>query len=152
MVSEAPQLGHLASVRRPPISFVAMAVMSLVFAGGIDIAAVLPRRAALGPPVALLAVAGLLLVAMIVMIGRLQEFAWHVFWRVTGWAALAYVVIAGMIEYAIVYDGTRGSLLAVMTGLLLVFAVDVPLLLGFAVARYQEPKPSASERRPSAAL
>lgn len=141
-MSGPPQLGHLATLRRPPIAAVAMAVMVLVLAGGIDIASLLPRRAPLGPPVGLLVAAALLLAANVVQLARLKEFAWHVFWRVAGWSALAYVVIAGMIEYVIAYDGTRGSLLAVMTGLILVFAIDVPLLLSFSVARYQAPAPA----------
>lgn len=138
-----PELGPLASRPMPPVTAVAVSVIALAFAGGIDIAARLPKRAALGLPAGFLVAAGVLLVVNVVLIARLRDFAWHVFWRVTGWASLAYLVIAGMIEYVIVYDGTRGSLLVVMTVLLAIFAVDIPLLLGFSVARYQEPRPAA---------
>jgi hypothetical protein len=137
-----PQLGPLASRKLPPITVLGMVVMALALAGGIDVAAHLPHRASIGLPVALVAAAGALLVANVVLLSRLTDFAWHVFWRVVGWAVLAYVVIAGMIEYVMVYDGTRGSLLLVMTALIGVFAVDVPVILGFSVARYQEANPN----------
>jgi hypothetical protein len=69
-----------------------------------------------------------------------------VFFRVGGWALLAYGVIAGMLEFIFVFDHTRGGSLVVFTLSLLVFALDVPLLLAFSVARYQEvgstPEPS----------
>jgi hypothetical protein len=42
-----------------------------------------------------------------------------------------------MLEYVFVLDGTRGSTLVVMTVMLAIFAVDVPVLLAFSVARYQ---------------
>jgi hypothetical protein len=55
------------------------------------------------------------------------------------WTLVAYVVIAGMLEYVFVVDGTRGGSLLVVSASLLVFAVDVPLILAFSVARYQTP-------------
>ena len=137
-----PALGPLASRRMPPVTELAMGAMVLALAGGIDVAAYLPRHPSLGLPVGLLVGAALLLVANVVQLSRIDDFAWHVFWRVAGWAMLAYVVIAGMIEYVMVYDGTRGALLVVMSALIVVFAVDIPLLLGFSVARYQEPRPA----------
>ena len=47
-------------------------------------------------------------------------------------------MIAGMIEYAFVYDHTRGNVLIVMTLLLVTFTVNVPVLLAFTVARFAE--------------
>ena len=135
-----PVPGPLATRRLPPIAEVAVAVMAIVLAGGIYLAAYLPRHAPLTPAVVLLAVAGVLLLGNVVQLGRLEEFAWHRFFQVSKWAMAAYVVIAGMIEYVFVYDGTRGAMLAVMTAMILIFAVDIPMLLGFSVARYQEPR------------
>ncbi len=43
-----------------------------------------------------------------------------------------------MIGYAFIVDGTRGSLLLILIAMLLIFAVDIPMLLAFSVARYQE--------------
>jgi len=42
-----------------------------------------------------------------------------------------------MIEYAFVYDHTRGAVLVVMTLMLAVFTVTPPVLLAFTVARFQ---------------
>jgi uncharacterized membrane protein (DUF4010 family) len=77
------------------------------------------------------------------MLARVRDFAWHTFFVVAGWTLAAYVVIAGMLEFVFVLDHTRGGLLVVLTLILAVFAVDVPLLLGFSVARYQ-PAPAAA--------
>ena len=41
-----------------------------------------------------------------------------------------------MLEYVFVKDGTSGGQLVVLTLSLVVYAVHVPLLIGFTVARY----------------
>jgi uncharacterized membrane protein len=48
-------------------------------------------------------------------------------------------VIAGMLEYVFVYDHTRGTQLVILSLMLFVFALNIPMLLGFSVARFQEP-------------
>ncbi|HLG66548.1 MAG TPA: hypothetical protein VKV36_01595 [Acidimicrobiales bacterium] len=116
--------------------------MALVIVGGIYLAAHLPRRADLGPAIGLLSASGALLATAVALLARVRPFARQVFFRVAGWALLAYVVIAGMLEYVFVLDGTRGELLAVLTLMLVVFALDIPFLFGFSVARYQEPRPT----------
>lgn len=113
--------------------------MALVIVSGIYLAAYLPSRAPLGPAIGLLSASGLCLVAAVVMVVRLRDFAWGSFFLVLKWASLAYLVIGGMLEYVFVYDGTRGSMLVLLTLSLLVFAVDIPVLLGFSVARFQAP-------------
>jgi hypothetical protein len=123
--------------RLPPITEVAIATMVLVVTGGIYLAAYLPRRAPLGPAVGLLVAAGALLLWNVVTLSRVREFAWDKFFLVGGWALLAYVVIAGMLEYVFVLDHTPGGLLLVLTLMLVVFAVNIPMLLAFSVARYQ---------------
>lgn len=128
---------------RPPVPAVCVTSMALVIVAGIYLAAHLPVRAPLGPAVGLLAASGALLVAAVAMVARLRDFAWRSFFLVLRWAALAYVVIAGMLEYVFVYDGTRGTMLVVLTLSLLVFAVDIPLLLAFCVARFQAPGTTA---------
>jgi drug/metabolite transporter (DMT)-like permease len=134
-----PPLGPLASRRMPPIAHVAVLVIALVIAGGIYLAAYLPRTPSIVPALGLLIAAAVCFAANAVMLSRLEDFAWHVFWRVCGWAVLAYTVVAGMIELVMFHDGTRGSILGIMTGLLVIFAVDIPVLLAFSVARYQSP-------------
>ena len=51
------------------------------------------------------------------------------FLRVLGWALLAYGVIAGILEYVFVYDHTPGRELALFSAMLVLFALDVPLML-----------------------
>ena len=42
-----------------------------------------------------------------------------------------------MLEYTFLYDHTHGAVLAIMTGMLVLFMVNVPLLMAFTVARFQ---------------
>lgn len=126
--------------RVPPVFPLAMGALVVVVAGGIGLAAYMPRRAPLGPAVADLAVAALLLAAALTALARARDFAWHVFLRVGGWTLAAYVVIAGMLEYVFLLDHTPGTVLAVVSLMLVIFAVDIPLLLAFSVARYQPPR------------
>ena len=142
-MSGAPGPTTPAGRRLPPVTEMAMASMSLVIVSGIYLAAHLPRRAPLGPSVALLAASGAVFLAALVLVGRVRPFAWDVFFRVAGWALAAYLVIGGMLEFVFVFDHTRGSMLAVLTLSLLLFALDVPLLLAFTVARYQEAGPAS---------
>ena len=130
--------------RRPPVPAICVVSMSLVLSGGIYLAAYLPRRAPLGPAVGLVAAAGASLVAAIALVAGLRQFAWDTFFVVAKWALLAYAVIAGVLEYVFIYDGTRGTMLVLLTVSLVVFAVDIPVLFGFSVARFQAPHP---ERR-----
>lgn len=136
--SRASQVSESSGSQLPPIAQVAVISMALVIASGIYLASHLPKTAPLGPVVALLAVAGFLLLLNVALLGRLRHFAWPVFFRVAGWAGIAYVVIAGMLEFIFVFDHTRGSMLVVLTLSLLIFALNIPLLLAFSVARYQE--------------
>ncbi len=121
----------------PPIAAVAIATLAVVVVGGIYLAAYLPRHAPLGPAFALLGVAALLLVWNVVTISRLQDFAWDTFFLVAKWALLGYLIVAGMLEYVFVLDHTRGGVLVVLTLMLVIYAVNFPLLLAFSVARYQ---------------
>ena len=121
----------------PPVGQIAVLSMALVIVGGIYMGAHLPKHASLGLPIGLLVAAGVLVLANLAQLVRLRPFAWSTFWLVGKWALVAYLVITGMLEYVFVLDGTRGSTLVVMTVMLAIFAVDVPVLLAFSVARYQ---------------
>jgi hypothetical protein len=122
----------------PPVTQLGMASLALIVAGGIYLSAHLPRHVPLGPAVALLAASVLLLLLNIVMLSRVRDFAWDWFFAVAKWSLLAYIVIAGMIEYAFLKDHVSGGSLVVLTLSLAVFAVHVPMLMGFTVARYAD--------------
>ncbi|MGA2471683.1 MAG: hypothetical protein ABSG64_13455 [Solirubrobacteraceae bacterium] len=123
----------------PPIQQIAVAVIALIAIGGVYTAAHLPRHVPEGPTVALLGAASVLLVVNAVLLSRIEPFAWNLFRLVAGWVLVAYLVVAGMLEYVFVYDGTRGNQLLIVTAMLVVFALDIPLLLGFSVARFADP-------------
>ena len=126
--------------RLPPVHVLAVASMALIIVGGILMATHLPARPPLAAPVVLLVAAGGLLLASVIALTRVRTFDWRTFRVVGSWALLAYVVIAGMLEYVFILDQTRGAVLLVLTLMLVVFAVDIPIVLAFSVARYQEPK------------
>ena len=112
--------------------------MALVITGGIYLASVMPGGGSLVPGVLLLCAATVVLAIAVVMLVRIPDFAWGPFRTVAFWGLLAYLVVAGMIAFAFILDGTRGQSLVLTLLMLLAFAAVVPLLLAFGVARYQE--------------
>jgi uncharacterized membrane protein YoaK (UPF0700 family) len=112
--------------------------LAAVVVGGVWLGSHAPRRPPLALPTVLFVVAALLLVAGVVMIARVNGFSWDTFVRVGRWALLAYIIAAGMIEFAFVRNHTRGAPLAVVTGMLVVFALDVPFIIATTVARYDD--------------
>lgn len=124
--------------RLPPVTQVGMLSLALIVAGGIYLAAHLPRHVPLGPAIALLAASALLLVGNMLSLARVKGFAWHRFVAVGKWALLAYALIAALIEYSFVHNGLRGGPLVVLSLSLAVFALHVPVLIAFTVARYDE--------------
>src|SRR3954468_1885908 len=122
--------------RLPPVTGVAITSMALIVTGGIWIASHLPHHVPLGPAVALLAASALLVVVNVVSLARVPDFNWGSFFLVAKWAGLAYAITAAILEWVFVKDGTSGGQLVVVTLSLVVYAVHVPLLIGFTVARY----------------
>ena len=120
----------------PPIAEIAIAALALIVVGGITLASRLPHPAPLPVLIALLAVAAGLVLADVVLLARLRDFAWPLFFTVAKWTLLAYAVMYGILEFTFIYDHVTGSTLVVLTLMLTVFSVDVPLLFGFSVARY----------------
>lgn len=132
--------------RLPPVGEIAVAAMALIIVGGITLASRLPRPAPLPLIVALLALAAVLVLADVVLLTRLRDFAWPLFFQVAKWSALAYAVMYGMLEFTFIYDRVRGSTLVVLTLMLIVIAVDIPMLFGFSVARYAGDAGDAGDR------
>jgi hypothetical protein len=132
--------------RLPPIAELAVASVALMLSGGVYLASYLPRRPPLAPAVVLVAVGGALTVVAMALLSRLRPFAWHTFFLVARWALVAYVVIAGLLGFVFVYDNTRGATLVVLVATLAIFAIDVPTVIGFTVARYEPVGPSGDAR------
>jgi hypothetical protein len=123
----------------PPVTQLTIISLALVVIGGIFMAGSFPSPPSLVLPVLLLAGSALLWGACVLLLSRHHGFAWTVFFQVARWAFLAYLVIAGMIEYAFVHNHASGAPLLVLTLMLVMFALVVPLSIGFTVARFQDP-------------
>jgi hypothetical protein len=122
--------------KMPPVTQLAVVSFTLVVASGIWIVSHLPNHVPLGPSAVLLSASAVLIVANLVLLARVHGFDWDRFFAVAKWALLAYGVISGVLLYVFVHDGTRGSELVVLTLSLAIFAIHVPLLIGYTVARY----------------
>ena len=120
----------------PPVTELGVLSMALIVAGGISIASRLPGHVPLTLPILLLAASALVMVANVAALTRVDRFNWGAFFDVAKWALLAYAITAGMIEYAFVRNNLTGGPLVVLTLSLVVYAVHVPMLIGFTVARY----------------
>ena len=125
--------------RLPPVTEIGMVSLALIVAGGIYLSAHLPDHVPLGPAVVLLALSALLLVGNLASLARVKGFAWRRFFQIAKWALLAYAITAGIIEYAFLQNHLRGGALIVLTLSLVVYAVHVPMLIAFTVARYDVP-------------
>lgn len=120
----------------PPVTQLGMASLALIVAGGIYLAAHLPAQVPLTPAVILLSASALLLAVNLLLLSRVRDFAWRRFVAVGKWALLAYAITAGLIEFAFLRDGMNGAPLIVLTLSIVVYAVHVPVLIAFTVARY----------------
>jgi hypothetical protein len=133
----------------PPVTALAMASLALIVIGGIYLASHLPNHVPLGPAIGLLAASVILLAINLASLARVRDFHWERFFQVAKWSLLAYAVIAGMILYAFLRDRVSGGPLVVLTLSLLVFAIHVPTLMGFTVARYYTPGESEIDGLPA---
>jgi hypothetical protein len=135
--------------RLPPVTQLGMLSLALIVAAVIYLSAHLPEHVSLAPAIALLAASAALLIGNVTALRRTEGFAWRRFLEVARWALLAYSIIAGLIEYVFLRNNTSGGSLVVLTLSLVVFALTVPVLIAFTVARYDDPEPS-DERAASA--
>lgn len=126
--------------RLPPVTEIGMLSLALIVAAGIYLSAHLPQHVPLAPAVILLVASALLLAGNLGALARVEGFAWRRFGEIAKWALLAYALIAGLIEYSFLRNHVSGGPLVFLTLSLVVFAVHVPTLIGFTVARYAEPE------------
>jgi hypothetical protein len=124
----------------PPFTQIGMASLALVVAGGIYLSAHIPQHVPLAPAIVLLILSAALVSYNLFSLTRVQDFAWWRFLQVARWAGLAYLFIAAMIEYAFLRDHVSGGALVILTLSLLVFALQVPTLIAFTVARFAGPE------------
>jgi hypothetical protein len=122
----------------PPIAEICVLVLALMVIGGVYVAAHLPSHVSLALPTILSALAGTLWVINAALLSRIPDFAWNSFFKVARWTLLAEGAVAAMLEYVFVFDGTRGSVLFLMSSALVIFVLDLSLLFGFSVAQFQD--------------
>jgi hypothetical protein len=120
-----------------------MVSLGLIVAGGIYLASHLPQHVSLGPAIALLVASVALLAFNLFSLSRIKDFAWPRFFQVAKWTLLAYSVIAGLILYAFLQNHLSGGPLVILTLSLIVFAVEVPTLVAFTVARFDNTRAPA---------
>jgi hypothetical protein len=135
--------------RYPPFTQLGMLSLALIVIGGIYLSSHIPRHVPLGPAIALLIASAAVMTANLTLLSRVPGFAWPRFFLVAKWALLAYLFTAGMIEYAFLRDHLKGGALVILTLSLLVYAVQVPALIAFTVARYAGTDGRAADGSPA---
>jgi hypothetical protein len=129
--------GDVLQRRLPPIAELTVVSLALMLASGVYLGMNLPHSPSLAPVIGMDAAGLALTVVAVGLLSRVRPFAWATFSVVARWALLAYAVIAGLLAFVFVYDHTPAATLGVLMASLAVFAVDVPMVIGFTVARYQ---------------
>ena len=124
------------TTRSPAVACIVGTIVSCILAAGIIIVYI-PAPAPLWGSIMWVCIAAVLTIATIVLILRRKQFAWKQFFTVAKWVFLYILVLTGMGEYVLVFDGMRGETLVVMTIVLLLFLVNIPMLWGFSVARHE---------------
>jgi hypothetical protein len=122
--------------RYPPFTQLGMLSLALIVTGGIYLSSYIPQHVPLGPAVALLVASIVVMAVNMALLTRVPDFAWPRFIQVGKWALLAYAISAGMIEYVFLRNHLRGGALVILTLSLIVYALEVPTLIAFTVARW----------------
>ena len=122
----------------PPISELSVLVLAVIVAGGVYLAAHLPKHTTLVPTTVAVVIAGAIVLINIFLLLQIKEFDWQVFTTVAKWTLVAYGLFAAALEYIFIKDGSRGGVLVLMTSTLVIFAINLPIHFGFTVARYSD--------------
>jgi hypothetical protein len=122
--------------RLPPVTEIGMVSLALIVAGGIYLANHIATKVSLGPAIVLLVASATLLLGNMIALSRVRDFAWPRFFSVARWALLAYTITAGLIGYAFIVNDVPTGPLIVLVASLAIYAVHVPMLIAFTVARY----------------
>jgi hypothetical protein len=122
----------------PPFTELGMLSLALIVIGGIYLSSHLPEHLSLGPAIGLLIASVAVFTVNFILLRRVPGFAWPRFFQVAKWALAAYLFTAAMIEYAFLRDHLKGGALVILTLSLIVYAAQVPALIAFTVARYDD--------------
>jgi hypothetical protein len=128
----------------PPISELAILTIVLVVIGGTFIAGHIPDDVPLLLPTILLIAGYAMLLVNVYLLSRLADFAWTTFRLVFSRSLAGYGVIAGLLTYVFVRDDIPNDVMAFLAAMLVLFALNIPLLFAFSVARYQAPNTTSN--------
>jgi hypothetical protein len=133
--------GYVGDTTKSPIMACAVgAIVTSFLAIGV-LSSYLPRRPPMAIPYGLLIASGVLALAGVLQLSRKRDFAWKVFFSVARWVLMLTGVFAVMAEFVFIKDQTRGAPLAILTIVLALAAINVPVVLGFSVARHERIDP-----------
>ena len=121
----------------PPIIEIGVVSMALCIVGVIYLVSYAPHTPSLAPAIGLVVAAAVVVLANVAVLARTPGFNWPLFWKVGWWTLVGYAVIAGMLMFTFIYDQLPAGQLSLLVGTLAVFAVDIPIMLAFSVARFQ---------------
>jgi dolichyl-phosphate-mannose--protein O-mannosyl transferase len=124
------------TTRSPIVTCTIGSIVSAFLAVGF-LAAYLPQQPPLAIPIALLLLSVVLLIAAVAFMRQLRNFAWALFFSVARWVLVLTLTFAVMAEFVFLYDRTPAGPLAIMTVVLILAAVNVPILMAFSVARHE---------------
>lgn len=124
----------------PPISEISIVTLVLIVTGGTFIAGHIPNEVPLLLPTILAAASALLLLVNVYLTATLKDFAWGIFKLVFAWSLAAYGVIAGLLMFVFLRDDIPGDVMTFLVVMLIIYAINIPLLFAFSVARYQDPQ------------
>jgi len=139
MTRHAKETSRLDTRSLPPIPALCELSLAATIAAAIVLAIALPRAANLVAPICLAVLAWILIVIAAVLLATIRPFNYRIFKMVSVRQLLAELVVAGMLEFVFLRDRLPDGPLVVFSVLVGSFSVSVALLMGFQVARWQEP-------------
>ncbi len=120
-----------------PVAWCSSLALACAFIAIGIVTSYLPREAPLAWALGFLIVSGVLTLGAVVSLSRRRGFAWRLFFNVARWVFLVTMVFTAMGIYIMVYDQVKGAMLAVISAVMLLAAVNVPILIAFCVARHE---------------
>ncbi len=121
----------------PPCETFATLSLSFVVIGGITMAAYSPDTAPFTLSGTLLGIALLVFVINAFLIAKVFHEIKSVFIKVAKWMILVEVIVSGLLFYVFYLDGTRSTSLVILTAFLALFALNIPIIVGYTVAKSQ---------------
>ena len=131
--SQQPYAGD--TTRSPIVALHIGAIVCAYLGIGI-MGAYLPREVPLAWPIGFLIASAAFTIAALAFLSQ-RRLAWKLFFTVVRWVSLVNVVYTGMAVFIFVWNDTPGRTVLVMAGVLLLSAINLPVLVAYSVARHE---------------